>query len=187
MIQNFRRMSATLDSITVTWDELSCVDRNGALTGYRIEYGVTSFNNMETVTGTSFTATRLCPTNTYMFRVAAVNVNGTGPYSTTVSIPPPPPLTVTVSGSSACPLEGSQYTLTCTVSGHESLTSPSVTYQWLRGSSTVQGQSNNGLVFNPVGPDDSGTYTCRATVSSSILNCDITAQGSTTFSVTGMN
>ena len=72
-VQNLRSTGATLNSITVTWDELNCVDRNGELTGYRIEYGTTTFDNMERVTGTSFTATGLFPLTTYMFRVAAVN------------------------------------------------------------------------------------------------------------------
>ena len=101
--------------------------------------------------------------------------------------PTVPAISVAVSTSSAFPLEGNQYILTCIVSGHESLTPPSVTYQWLRGFSTVQDPSTyNSLIFNPVGPDDSGTYTCRANVNSSLLDSDnITAEGSTTFSVTG--
>ena len=84
MVQNLSTTGAAFN-ITVTWDELSCVDRNGELTGYRIEYGTTTFDNMETVAVASFTATGLCPLTTYMFRVAAVNSNGTGPYSTTVN------------------------------------------------------------------------------------------------------
>ena len=78
--------SVTFSNFIVTWDELSCVDRNGELTGYRIEYGTTTIDKMETVTGTSFTATELTPFTTYMFRVAAVYGIGTGPYSTTVNI-----------------------------------------------------------------------------------------------------
>ena len=85
MVQNLTNTSVTFTNITLTWDELSCVNRNGALTGYRIEYGTTTFNNMETVTGTSFIATSLCPHTAYMFRVAAVNGNGIGSYSTTVN------------------------------------------------------------------------------------------------------
>ena len=98
-----------------------------------------------------------------------------------------PDITVSVSASSAFPLEGNQYALTCTVSGQESLTSSSVTFQWLRDSSTVQGpNTNNRLVFNPVDRFDNGTYTCRVTVSSSLLNNDIVEEGETTFSVSGM-
>ena len=85
MVQSLRSTGATFSSITLTWDVLSCVDHNGALTGYRIQYGTTTFNNMEIVTGTSFTATGLNSDTTYMFRVAAVNGNGSGPHSTTVN------------------------------------------------------------------------------------------------------
>ena len=74
--------TSTSTSITVMWDRLSCVDRNGEITGYRILYGTTT----EIITGTSasdrtFTASGLVPVTTYMFRIAAVNSDGVGPYS----------------------------------------------------------------------------------------------------------
>ena len=81
-VENLRSTVVTSSSITVTWDELSCVDRNGELTGYRIDYGIGTFDNSQTVTsGTSFPASGLRPLTTYRFRVAAVNSNGRGPYS----------------------------------------------------------------------------------------------------------
>ena len=85
MIEKLKRLSANSTSITVAWDELSCVDRNGPITGYRIEYGITTFNNTETVTATFFTATRLFPITTYMLRVAAVGESIIGSYSTTLN------------------------------------------------------------------------------------------------------
>ena len=65
--------------------------RNGDITGYSIQYGATTLNTTNTVSGTSnnsriFTASGLIPLTTYMFRIAAVNSNGTGPYSSVVSI-----------------------------------------------------------------------------------------------------
>ena len=78
-------------SITIEWNELNCTDRNGDVTGYRIRYGPTSTTPSQRQTTTIsdpgrrvFTVNR---TLSYDFEVAAVNVNGTGPYST-------PPLTV---------------------------------------------------------------------------------------------
>ena len=72
----------------MTWDRIPCVHRNGDITGYSIQHGATAFDNMATVTGTTdemrtFEASGLEPLTTYMFRVAAVNSNGTGPYSAT--------------------------------------------------------------------------------------------------------
>ena len=79
--------TSTSTSITVMWDRLSCVDRNGEITGYRILYGTTTpLDQTEMITGTAasdrtFTASGLVPLTTYMFRIAAVNSDGVGPYS----------------------------------------------------------------------------------------------------------
>ena len=185
MIQNLHSTNATFTSIALTWDELSCVDHNGELTGYRVEYGTTTFNNMTTLNGTSFTVTRLLANTTYMFRVAAVNSNGTGPYSTVVTGQTTAnTVTVTVSGSGT-PTEGSPFTLTCTVSGHQSLMA-TVTYQWSRSSGSLQGPTNGmTYTFNPIDRDDNGTYTCQVTISSPLLNSDIAEQDSTTLLVSG--
>ena len=77
---------STATTITLTWDEINCVDRNGVITGYMIQYGITTFNTSLNVTGTSasdrtFTAFGLVPLTTYMFRIAAVNSDGVGPYN----------------------------------------------------------------------------------------------------------
>ena len=77
-------------SITIEWSELDCTDRNGEITGYRVRYGPTSTpsqRQISTISGRMFTVDREFITLSYDFEVAAVNVNGTGLYST-------PPLTV---------------------------------------------------------------------------------------------
>ena len=80
-------------SITIEWSKLDCTDRNGDITGYRVRYGPTSTTpsqrliaNISDPGRRMFTVDRFI-TLSYNFEVAAVNVNGTGPYST-------PPLTV---------------------------------------------------------------------------------------------
>ena len=85
--------STTLNStsITVMWDRLSCVDRNGEIIGFRIQYGITTLSTTGNITGISvsdrtFTASGLVPLTTYMFRIAAVNSDGVGPYSNTESL-----------------------------------------------------------------------------------------------------
>ena len=78
-------------SITIEWSELNCTDRNGDITGYKVRYGPTSTTpsqrQIATISGRMFTVDREFITLSYNFEVAAVNVDGTGPYST-------PPLTV---------------------------------------------------------------------------------------------
>ena len=82
-------------------------------------------------------------------------------------------MTVEVTSSDPSPTEGDQYTLTCTVSGLQSIPSATVTYQWFRSSVSVQGPTiNNQLIFNPVDRNDNGTYTCRATILTDIVEED---------------
>ncbi len=187
MVQSLSSTDATFYSITVTWDELSCVNHNGELTGYRIDYGTTTFDNMTTDTGTSFTATGLLPLTDHMFRVAAVNGNRTGPYSTTVTgRTSANTVAVTVHGGGTS-TEGSEYTLTCTVSGHQSLINRTIMYQWSRDPNNLQGLTDQmTYTFNSIDRYDNGTYTCRVTISSPLLNSDIVVQNSTTFQVTGL-
>ena len=83
--------TSTSTSVTMMWDRLSCEGRNGEITGYRIQYGITTLSTTVNITGTSasdrnFTASGLVPLTTYMFRIAAVNSNGVGPYSNTETL-----------------------------------------------------------------------------------------------------
>ena len=89
-------------SITIEWNELNCTDRNGDITGYRVRYGPTSTPSQRQIANISdpgrrmFTVDRKFITLSYDFEVAAVNVNGTGPYST-------PPLIVHYTGPYSTP------------------------------------------------------------------------------------
>ena len=81
-------------SVTIEWNELDCTDRNEDITGYSVRYGPTSTTpsqrQISTISDPSrrmFTVDREFITLSYDFEVAAVNVDGIGPYST-------PPLTV---------------------------------------------------------------------------------------------
>ena len=83
-----------ITSITIEWSELDCTDHNGVITGYRVRYGPNSTTpSQRQITTISipgrrmFTVDREFITLSYDFEVAAVNVDGIGPYST-------PPLTV---------------------------------------------------------------------------------------------
>ena len=66
----------------MSWDPIECRERNGEITGYVVEWmelgGTVMLSN---VTGRNFTSTGLTPFTCYTFRVAGVNINGTGPFS----------------------------------------------------------------------------------------------------------
>ena len=65
------------------------------------------------------------------------------------------------------------YTLTCDVSGADNL-SPTITYQWARDGETVPDSNSRTLGLSPIQLSNAGNYSCRATISSALLNNDIT-------------
>ena len=78
------------------------------------------------------------------------------------------------------------YSLTCTVTGAEKLTDAGamVTYQWLKNSAVVSDQTMANLSFSPLTFSDAGSYTCQATVTSSLLvSGTITTASSNSLSV----
>ena len=76
----------------MTWDAIDCIERNGVITGYEVE-----LHRMATivipvdweVVGETFTAGSLQPFSVYTFRVAGVNIAGTGPFSDAITIRTP--------------------------------------------------------------------------------------------------
>ena len=74
----------TSNSITVQWEEVACLDRNGEIIGYtaramtsgRLE-GTAAVNGSEM----EATITGLTPSTQYIVQVAAVNSAGYGPFS----------------------------------------------------------------------------------------------------------
>ena len=73
-------MSPTVSSriITVNWNEIPCIQRNGRIIRYEVEFGPSADG---TISGRSFTAIGLTPFTNYTFRVHGVNSEGPGPYS----------------------------------------------------------------------------------------------------------
>ena len=74
-------------SISLEWGEVNCEDRNGEITGYSVRYGPSSSTSSQTaaVEGKAFSIDGLLIRTSYSFRVAAVNGNGTGVYSSAVT------------------------------------------------------------------------------------------------------
>ena len=70
-------------AVSLSWDEVSCTDRNGVITGYIVQYtitgGMTVTVNISATT--SVVIAGLINFRLYSFSVAAINDNGIGPYS----------------------------------------------------------------------------------------------------------
>ena len=93
-------VSETSSSITVQWEAVDCIHRNGDITGYSVRYGVQGSGSTQTVSvsgggATMTTISGLESSTTYSIEVAAVNSAGTGVYST-------PPILVDTDGKSYC-------------------------------------------------------------------------------------
>ena len=84
-----RRGTVTASSITVHWEEVPCLHRNGQITGYRVQAvrnGMTEKSINVASNTRQATISRLSPSTLYTVQVAAVNSAGTGPYSTGINI-----------------------------------------------------------------------------------------------------
>ena len=78
----------TSRNVSVTWSNITCIERNGEIAGYAVEFGPSGGATVMTMQDTtpSFTRNGLTPFTDYTFRVAGVNSAGTGVYSDTITI-----------------------------------------------------------------------------------------------------
>ncbi len=77
----------TSRSVSVSWGAIECIERNGVITGYTVEFQEQGGARIPgEVVNQTFTASGLTPHTNYTFRVAGVNSNGTGPFSGTILI-----------------------------------------------------------------------------------------------------
>ena len=79
----------TLTSVNINWLQIDCIERNGAITNYTVvfqEQGGAVIPGEVNVMDRAFTASGLTPHTNYIFRVAGVNSNGTGPYSNDITV-----------------------------------------------------------------------------------------------------
>ena len=76
----------TSSAITIQWWAVDCINRNGDITGYSVQYGVQGSGSTQTVSisgggATQTTISGLTRSTTYSIEVAAVNNAGTGVYT----------------------------------------------------------------------------------------------------------
>ena len=76
--------STTSRSVSVSWTQIRCIERNGPITNYTVEVGGALIPGV--VVNRTFMASGLTPYTNYTLRVAGVNDNGTGPFSNVTSI-----------------------------------------------------------------------------------------------------
>ena len=85
-------LSTTSKSVSVSWSQIRCIERNGLITNYTVEFREMGGALIPgVVVNRTFLASGLTPYTNYTFRVAGVNDidsgnNGTGPFSNTTSI-----------------------------------------------------------------------------------------------------
>ena len=81
-----RNVTYTVTStiVNINWRQIDCIERNGVITDYTVvfqEQGGAVIPGEVNVMNRTFTASGLTPHTNYIFRVAGVNSNGTGPDS----------------------------------------------------------------------------------------------------------
>ena len=81
--------SVTSRSVNVSWNEIECIEHNGMITNYTVEFSSLEGSvipGVLMVNGRRFTASGLAPFTNYTFQVAGVNSNGVGPFSNVTTI-----------------------------------------------------------------------------------------------------
>ena len=74
----------TARSVNISWNEIECIERNGMITNYTVEFsslGGSVVPGVLMVNERRFTASGLTPFTNYTFQVAGVNSYGIGPFS----------------------------------------------------------------------------------------------------------
>ena len=74
-------------TVTVSWSEVQCFNGSGAVTHYLVQYHSMCGGSVRNVTtsGTIRTISGLTLSIEYIFQVAVIDVNGTGPFSQAVT------------------------------------------------------------------------------------------------------
>ena len=89
----FENINST--SMTISWDEIDCLNQNGVIEEYWVylTYNISETEQERTLDSdqTSITVNGLFPNTSYKVQIAAVNSNGSGPFSDAVTHTTKPP------------------------------------------------------------------------------------------------
>ena len=76
--------TANSNPIMISWTEVECIEQNGPITHYIIQFG-TSCDDLQTENtadnSMNYTINGLTPNTEYIIQVAAANMHGRGPFS----------------------------------------------------------------------------------------------------------
>ena len=82
--------NGTSTTITVQWEMVPCIHRNGEITGYSVRYGVqgriTQTMSVSGADTTEITISNLMSSTNYSIEMAAMTRTGTGPYSDPITV-----------------------------------------------------------------------------------------------------
>ena len=81
--------TVTSTSVNINWHQIDCIERNGEITDYTVVFqkqGGAVVPGEVNVMDRTFAASGLTPHTNYIFRVAGVNSNDTGPYSNDITV-----------------------------------------------------------------------------------------------------
>ena len=85
--QSLNSLSTTSRSVSVSWTQIRCIERNGLITNYTVEFQEVGGALIPgVVVNRTFTASGLTPYTNYTFRVAGVNDAGTGSFTDVTSV-----------------------------------------------------------------------------------------------------
>ena len=88
--QSLEAMFVQPTEVSLRWREVACVQQNGPITGYVVRYYATHGASRDVlqklIVTTSDIISGLTPNIEYAFQVAAINANGTGPFSEPITL-----------------------------------------------------------------------------------------------------
>lgn len=89
--KNLTVLEMSPSSVTLVWDAPPLVEQNGHLTGYSLNFSTSAYpwHSVSRVNESRATLSRLHPQEEVVVSVAAVNSNGTGPYTTPLALQTP--------------------------------------------------------------------------------------------------